>query len=195
MKARPLHRVTGLVLLLPLFGWAATGFVFFLKPGYAGAYAQLAVRTHPLTTPITIDPSWHEVRYFRTVLGDHLLARNASGWAHLDPATGAARAEPSESEFRGLLADAFTADPVRYGRVASVDGLTARTDTGVDVTLDWRRVTLQQAGADTARIEALYRVHYLQWTGVKSLDKVIGFTGLVLLVVLAVLGARLAFRR
>ena len=37
MKIRKLHRIIGLILLLPFFGWAITGFIFFLKPGYAGA--------------------------------------------------------------------------------------------------------------------------------------------------------------
>ncbi len=71
----------------------------------------------------------------------------------------------------------------------------ARTTTGVEVTLDWNRLALQQRGRDTDRIDALYRVHYLQWTGVDALDKVLGLLGLVLLVALAYLGARLAFTR
>ena len=43
MPARLLHKIIGVVLLLPLLGWAATGAIFFIKPGYAGAYEQLAI--------------------------------------------------------------------------------------------------------------------------------------------------------
>lgn len=46
MKTRKLHRVIGLVMLLPLFGWAITGFIFFLKPGYEGAYELLQLKTY-----------------------------------------------------------------------------------------------------------------------------------------------------
>ena len=67
MKARTLHRFIGLILLLPFLAWAATGFVFFLKPGYAGAYEILMPRTYPLdrAASITPDPGWLEYRYFR----------------------------------------------------------------------------------------------------------------------------------
>ena len=39
----------------------------------------------------------------------------------------------------------------------------------------------------------LYRIHYLQWTGVKAIDMLLGVLGLGLLVTLAYFGARLAF--
>ena len=48
MKIRSLHRLIGILLLLPFVGWAVTGAIFFLKPGYAGAYDLLAVKTYPL---------------------------------------------------------------------------------------------------------------------------------------------------
>lgn len=56
-------------------------------------------------------------------------------------------------------------------------------------------MSLQQRGSDTRRIDLLYRIHYLQWTGIKILDKVLGFTGLALVLTLTALGAWLAFRR
>ena len=40
----------------------------------------------------------------------------------------------------------------------------------------------------------MYRVHYLQWTGVGALDKVLGFAGLTMMIALTALGARLALR-
>ena len=113
MKVRKLHRGFGIVLLLPFFGWAITGLVFFIKPGYAGAYETLSPRTYALTgaLPISPDPTWLEFRYFRTVLGDHLLARTASGWHHLNPTNREPRSKAGENEIKLLLSDAFSANP------------------------------------------------------------------------------------
>ena len=197
MKVRTLHRFIGVILLLPFFAWAITGFIFFLKPGYAGAYEILRPKTYPLDQAVSISPKsdWLEYRYFRTILGDHLLARTGTGWQHLNPTNGQPRVGPTQREIELLLKDAFTANPLRYGDISSVSDNTAKTNTGVEVTLDWANLSLNQRGKDTDRIDLLYRVHYLQWTGVKSLDKVLGLLGLTLVMVLSVLGAWLAFRR
>jgi hypothetical protein len=194
MTTRSLHRILGLVMLLPFAGWAITGAVFFVKPGYAAAYEQLAVRTYPLDDNLTLrGQAWREARLMKTILGTHLLVRTDAGWRNLDPSTLRISPVPSQEKLRLLFEDAFLANPDRYGHVATEVDATAHTTTGVDVTLDWNRLALQQRGRDTDRIDALYRVHYLQWTGVKPLDKVLGLLGLVLLVALAYLGARLAF--
>jgi hypothetical protein len=197
MKIRALHRVIGIILLLPFFGWALTGLVFFTKPGYEGAYEVLSPKTYPLDHPLTInpDPTWLEFRYLKTVLGEHLLVRTGAGWSHLNPADGRPRSGPTEDEIRTLLKDAFTANPRRYGNISKVSGETASTDTGVEVTVDWKRLSLQQRGTDTDRIDLLYKVHYLQWTGVKIIDRVVGMTGIALVLALTVLGAWLAFKR
>ena len=47
----------------------------------------------------------------------------------------------------------------------------------------------------TDRIDLLYRIHYLQWTGIKKLDNVLGMLGIALVIVLTTLGAWLAFKR
>lgn len=180
-------------MLLPFLGWAVTGAVFFIKPGYAGAYELLAVRTYPLddNMPVRIQ-AWREARLVKTILGTHLLARTDAGWRNLDPASLRIAPVPPQEKLRLLFEDAFAANPDRYGRVATQVDQIARTTTGVEVTLDWNRLTLQQRGRDTDRIDALYRVHYLQWTGVKALDKILGIVGLLLVVTLAGLGVRLA---
>jgi len=194
---RKFHRLIGITLMLPLAGWVVTGFVFFIKPGYAGAYEFLTPKTYPLPTSISISPlpGWREFRCFRTILGDHLIAKTDKGWLHLNLQTMLPREKPSEEEFRRLLMDAFSANPQRYGQISRISGDSAWTDTGVEVTLDWNRVSLQQRGKDTDRIDMLYRIHYLQWAGVGIIDKVLGFLGLVLVATLTVLGARLAFKR
>jgi len=196
MKARSLHRAIGIVLLLPFFGWAITGFVFFIKPGYAGAYEILGPRTYPLDAhSITIDPEWREVRYFRTVLGDHLIVRTDKGWQHLNAATHQPRTMLSQDELRTLLKDAFLANPQRYGDIAEITGDKVLTTTGVEITIDWNRLSFQQKGKDTDRIDRLYRVHYLQWTGISGVDKALGFIGLTLVMILTSLGAWLAIRK
>lgn len=197
MKARALHRILGLVMLLPLIGWAITGSIFFLKPGYAGAYDLPQVKTYPLETNVAIAPdrSWLEFRYVKTVLGEHLLARTEQGWQHLDPRSLQPKPAPTEDEIRALISDAVTTNPSRYAHIASIKGNTATTDMGVRVTVDWNRLALAQRGADTDRIDFLYKIHYLQWTGVAIVDKALGVLGIALVMILSLLGTRLFFSR
>ena len=196
MTARRLHRLAGLVLLLPMIGWSATGAIFFLKPGYEEAYSALAVKTYPLATPlaVTTPADWLEVRYLRTVLGPHLVARTAEGWRQFDPVTLAARPAPGEADLRLLLTEAIAGNPVRYGAIMTIAGTSAMTSTGATVTFDWNRLSVSQRSRDTDRIDWFYKVHYLQWTGIAAVDRVLGLTGLTLIVVLSVLGARLLLR-
>ena len=197
MKTRALHRILGLVMLLPLIGWAITGSIFFLKPGYAGAYDTPQVKTYPLETNVALEPapSWLEFRYVKTILGEHLLARTGQGWQHLDPHSLQPRQAPTPDELRALLADALATNPSRYGHIASIEGDTAITDTDVRVTIDWNRLALAQRGADTDRIDFFYKIHYLQWTGVAALDKALGALGIALVLILSALGARLFFSK
>jgi len=207
MNVRRLHRVLGLVLLLPILAWAATGFIFFLKPGYGPAYASLRVRALPLAADSPVasvrpQPGWLEMRTLRTALGDHLLVRTADGWSQLEPAGLRPRPVPDDAALRALLEDALGVDPdqkPRYGDLASLtrngDGASATTTTGVTIDLDWATLSLSQSGRDTRRIDTLYKIHYLQWTGIKAVDRVLGVVGLVSLFALAVLGLRLAFPR
>jgi hypothetical protein len=197
MKVRSLHRIIGILLLLPFFAWAITGLIFFIKPGYVGAYELLNPKTYPLDKAVNVvsEPGWREFRYLRTILGEHLLVRTDAGWKQLDPATKQPRPIPTDAEIRTLLKDAFAANPGRYGEIASISGSDIRTTTDVDVSLDWNRLSLQQKGKDTERIDLLYKIHYLQWSGIKSVDRVLGITGIVLVLVLTSLGAWLAVRR
>ena len=197
MRTRTAHRVIGIILLLPFVGWAITGLVFFIKPGYTGAYEVLTPKFYPINNQVLIseDPNWLEVRYLRTILGEHLLVRTDSGWMNLNPGDKRPRAAATDDETRRLLQDAFSMNPKRYGQIVSVNGNTVTTDTGVAVTIDWNRMSLQQTGQDTKWIDSLYRIHYLQWTGVRSIDHVVGLTGIALVLVLTGLGASLAFRR
>lgn len=202
-RARRVHRILGLVLLLPVVGWAITGFVFFVKPGYDAAYESLRVRQYlleggPIPSP---GPGWLEARSLRTMLGDHLLIRTETGWTHLDPATLQPMLLPDDASIRRLVEDAIGTNRARYGEIAvmarneeSTPSASIRTTTGVEIDLDWSTLEFRQIGKDTRRIDALYRVHYLQWTGIGALDRVLGVVGLASLIVLAALGLRLALR-
>src|SRR5687768_6771770 len=104
---RRLHRALGIVMMLPFIGWAVTGAIFFVKPGYGAAYDVLPIKTYPLDGTITVrpDPAWREVRHLRTILGLHLLARTDKGWVHLDPLTLQPAAVPGDEDVKRLLAD------------------------------------------------------------------------------------------
>jgi PepSY-associated TM region len=197
MTVRRVHRIIGVVMLLPFLGWAATGFIFFIKPGYGAAYEAIAVKSYPLERSVSLAPAadWREVRVLRTTLGTHVIARTDAGWLHVNGATLEPAPSPTPEQIRRLIEDAMTLNPSRYGRVSRVEGNTVHTDTGARVSLDWTRLTLQQRGRDTDLIDAIYRVHYLQWTGASAIDKLLGFAGLTLLIALSALGARLAMRR
>ena len=184
-------------MLLPFAAWAITGAIFLLKPGYAGAYELLQVRTYPLgdVAAIKPDPTWLEYRRLRTVLGEHVLVRTEQGWRQLDPLSLQPLASPPVEQLEVLVSDALPPASSRYGYLKNVDGATATTDTGVRITLDWNRLTLSQRGADTDWIDRLYKIHYLQWTSVPTIDKVLGGGGILLVLVLSLLGARLLFDR
>ena len=171
--------------------------MFFIKPGYQGAYEQLSVKTYPLSQPITIIPqdNWQEVRVVKTVLGEHLIVKANNKSQHLDPTTLLAMPEPTTLQLETLINDAFTDNQARYGDIISTDGLTAKTNTGVEVVLNWSSLRLSQQGQDTQLINLLYQVHYLQWTPFKELNQVVGIFGLILLISLTVLGVRIYLKQ
>lgn len=175
----------------------ATGFVFFLKPGYRAAYAQLELPATPLAGPrvVSAGAGALEARWLATPLGEHLLVRTSDGWRHLDARTGKDWQEPTEAELRPLIVAALATAPERYGELLdrAPDG-GWRTSTGVRVTLDWTRLRLSQSGRDTRAIDLLYRIHYLQWTGAPEVDRALGVAGLAGVAALALLGLRLARR-
>lgn len=200
------HRLLGVLMILPLCAWAATGLVFFIKPGYGEAYAMLTVKRYPLVRGeenasqerLAVAPAvdWLSYRVVRTVLGYHLLVDTGAGPRHLNASTGEPWPEPASTELRRLVTDAISANHQRYGVLAAEQTAPDRlqTTTGVTIQWDWSRLQLRQRGADTDRIDWLYRVHYLQWTGHKSMDRLLGMVGLVLLVGLAVSGGWLFWR-
>ena len=196
IKSRKLHKIIGLILVLPMLGWTITGIIFFIKPGYQGAYEQLSIKTYPLNESIALQPQrdWQEMKLVSTILGDHLLVKSNNKTEHLDPNSLLLKPAPSEAEFNALLLDAFTGNSERYGDVINLDGLSAQTNTGVEIKLDWNNLRLSQKGQDTQLINLLYKVHYLQWTPSKNFNQFLGILGLILLALLTALGVRIYLR-
>jgi len=193
---RRFHRLLGIALLVPCILWAATGFLFHWKPGWGAAYASLSLQTYPLSEsgPVA-DPSWIETRRLRTILGNHLLVKTKNGWQQWDAVLSAPRPAPPDADRLRLFEDAIRSDPARYGRIESLEEWTAITTTGVEISFDWERMRFMQRGRDTRRIDLLYSIHYLQWSGIPWVDRVVPLLGLFGLLGLSLLGLRLVLRR
>ncbi|MFT5755829.1 MAG: hypothetical protein ACI9LM_000541 [Alteromonadaceae bacterium] len=195
------HKYLGLLMLLPFIAWAVTGVFFFIKPGYSSAYESLPVKTYPLN-PLNFSlaqspnkQSWLEVRQLHSILGQHLLVKTADGWQQIDPFTHKVINEPTVAQVRSLINDAIQINPQRYGQIATITAMEITTTTDVNITLNWPEMRLYQKGEDTAFINTLYKIHYLQWTGIKTVDKYLGILGLALVIILAALGVVMTFRR
>ncbi|MBV1909425.1 MAG: hypothetical protein KUG78_08885 [Kangiellaceae bacterium] len=191
---KKIHKKLGLILLLPFVCWTVTGVFFFIKPGYQQAYQSLAIKSYPLDTAIGIpdDSSWNEVRLINTILGTHLLVRTGDNWQQLDPKSLRQRAVPNESEVRQLVADAISEDKSRYGEIEFVSNTEVKTSNNIEINLNWSQLQLSQKGPDTNFINLMYKIHYLQWTGIAAFDKFLGIIGLALVLILSLLGTRMA---
>ena len=191
------HRLMGMLLVLPFLVWAVTGVIFHIKPGYGEAYARITPRFYPLREAYEIRPSpdWQSFQVMRTLLGDHLLVRTTEGERrHLSPATLAPMPEPSAADLTRLFEEAIAANPQRYGTLGPLTGTATTTSTGVKISLDWASLTMSQYGPDTRLIDTLYRMHYLQWTGQTTIDRLLPLAGLALLVLMTGSGIRLLFQ-
>jgi hypothetical protein len=193
MNNRKIHTIIGLILILPMLGWTFTGLVFFLKPGYKGAYEQLTLKTYPLEKSFSIPASqaWEEVRLIRSILGYHLLVKSSGKIEHLDPVSFMAKPIPTSSQYQALLLDAISKNKERYGEIVNITGDYAKTTNGIDITLDWNNFKLSQKGSDTRLINTLYKIHYLQWSPFKGLNEILGIIGLLLLITLTLVGIKI----
>lgn len=187
------HRWIGIVLLLPFVAWSLTGIFFLVRPGYAEAYERVPVWQYSLPASISVapNPEWKEIRLFRSILGDHLIVQDDSGWLHLHADTLEEWPLPDEEDLSLLLEDAFQFNSDRYGNLVSVSGNTAHTDTGVELNISWPTLSISQDGRDSRWIDKIYQIHYLQWTTISWLDQILGVGGLLLLILMTYTGARM----
>ncbi|MFT5579999.1 MAG: hypothetical protein ACI9WS_002759 [Paraglaciecola psychrophila] len=196
MNTKRIHQLLGIAMLLPLLLWSLTGIVFLIKPGYEGAYQKIGPKFYDIDTAFSIVPAkgWSEMRLVKTVLGYHLIVNVDGTWQHLDPNTQQQKPLPQIAELRLLLSDAMALDSERYGLITDIIDNTAYTNTGIELSLDWSNLTLRQQGTDTQLIRLMYKIHYIEWFGVPSVDKTIGAFAIALLLILSTLGLTLYLR-
>jgi uncharacterized iron-regulated membrane protein len=196
MIIRKQHRLLGGILLLPFIAWSLTGVFFLVRPAYEQAYSVLSPKTYSADQiNISAKPEWQEMRLLKTVLGLHLLVKQEGGWQQLDPDSLEVRATPVESDVVSFVEDAISQDTLRYGELLPGESDPFRTSTGVTIAVNWDSLSLYQQGLDTRWIDRIYRIHYLQWTGIAFLDTILGVAGLLLLLLMTVTGSAMLLRR
>ena len=197
IKVSKLHKIIGIFLTLPLLGWILTGAIFIIQPGYQGAYHQIKIKTYPLSSSFIITPQeqWLEIKLVRSILGEHLLVLDNSQWSNLDPLTLKPAAKLNKEQTSLLINDALSVDVMRYGEIVEIIDQRAVTSTDVEINLNWDSLTLRQSGSDTKFINWLYKVHYLQWFGIKTVNQYFAVFSLALLLLLASCGVYLTFRK
>lgn len=204
-----IHRYLALVLVVPLIVWSVTGLLFHLKPGWSRAYDMLdaeqplkTTEVTPLSTVAAMFPDGvQRVELFGTELGPLYRVTTANGGALVDATTGAKRSPLTESDARTLATDAVSHSRVKaaYGEIAKAevrdDVVKLTFSKGPIVEVGREDARISQHGSDTERIDWLYRIHYLQWTGKKTLDRVLAIIGLALIWLVMIPGLVLAWRR
>jgi hypothetical protein len=196
MITRKQHRLLGGILLLPFIAWSLTGVFFLVRPAYEQAYSVLSPKTYSADQiNISAQPEWQEMRLLKTVLGLHLLVKQEGGWQQLDPDSLEVRATPVEADLVSFVEDAISQDTLRYGELLPGESDPFRTSTGVTIAVNWDSLSLYQQGLDTRWIDRIYRIHYLQWTGIAFLDTILGVAGLLLLLLMTATGSVMLLRR
>lgn len=192
------HAYLGLVLVLPLFVWAVTGFIFLLKPGYSDAYEQLSLAQSAYSAPIKVAPqsNWQQLHFIESVLGGHLLVTtNAGELLQLNPETLRPWPYPTSQQLAQLVSAATMHNRARYGEILEIEQqqhlFHIMTTTEVQLTLDWLKMTLQQSGGDTRFLDRLYRMHYLQWSPVPKLNQALLLLALIGLFATCFVGLRM----
>lgn len=204
------HRWLAIVLVVLLTVWSITGLLFHLKPGWDRAYDQLsaerrgsALRPDAVVSLAALANPGPIVRVelFDTALGPLYRVGSETGDELFDATTGRRRSPLDADDARALAGDAVARSPHRdaYGALEDVtlDGDIARLRfaDGPVVELGRRDARMSQHGSDTERIDWLYRIHYLQWTGNHTIDRGFAMFGLALIWAVIIPGIVLFVRR
>ena len=201
------HRWLAIVLVVLLVVWSVTGLLFHLKPGWARAYDMLSaerggpLRPSTLAAPAVVGDEVTSLQLIDTALGPLYRVTSAAGPALFDARTGARRSPLPVDDAKALVLDAIgrSAHASEYGEIvtAEVRGDTAviALSGGATVEVGLSSARMSQRGGDTERIDWLYRIHYLQWTGNKAVDKVLAIGGLALIWAVIIPGLVLFVRR
>ena len=208
MPWRSLHRWLAIVLVAPLVVWSITGLLFHLKPGWSRAYDMLDVERSDsrlngtqLSALILIgEASIQHADVFDTAIGPLTRVTTAKGTSLYEVTTGKQRSPLSEADARTLAIDAISRSPHRaeYGEPGAVTTTDDRVRIAFEhATVDVGRMDarISQRGADTDRIDWLYRIHYLQWTGNTTIDRMLAVIGLLLIWAVLIPGLVLFVRK
>jgi uncharacterized iron-regulated membrane protein len=206
-----IHRWLALALVVLLIAWSVTGLMFHIKPGWQRAYDLLSAERREAQLPADVVPIatvqraagalLARVELFQTVLGPMYRARTASGSILVDARAGVARSPLDPASAQALASDAVarSAQPASYGAVigteVTVERVRVRFAGGPVVDVDRNDARLSQRGPDTDRIDWLYRLHYLQWTGNASVDRLLPLVGLALIWAVMIPGIALFIQR
>jgi uncharacterized iron-regulated membrane protein len=203
-----IHRWLAIVLVVLLVVWSVTGLLFHLKPGWARAYDQLScerrdapLHVQELANVATLGTDVERLELFDTVIGPLYRASTKTGPRLFDARTARALPALDVEQAKTLAVDAVSRSTHRaeYGEpvaaTADADTVHVRFAEGPVVDVDRLDARISQQGADTARIDWLYRVHYLQWTGHPTLDKALALLGLALIWAVMIPGIVLFVRR
>ncbi len=205
------HRTLAIALVVLLVVWSITGLLFHLKPGWDRAYDQLAVeRPGPLKLAAIVPAPAVEVALagaaieritlFDTQLGPLYRVSTATGTELVDATTGRKRSPLSVPEAEALIADAVARSPHRaaYGapHKTHADDRSVKIEFADSmVTIGRSDARISQTAESTRRIDWLYRIHYLQWTGNKTIDRAFAMLGLALIWAVMIPGIMLFVRR
>jgi len=217
---RRVHRWLAIVLVIPLIVWSITGLLFHWKPGWSRAFDMLdaerpgqvhldKLASAPpcqrserfgLLAEALGDASFTHVELFATAIGPLARVATAKGDELYDAESGTKRSPLPVDAARALAVDAVGRSPhaIDYGalgRVTSTDTTVTLEYDGATVGVGRNDARISQRGRDTDRIDWLYRMHYLQWTGNGTLDKLIALAGLLLIWLVLIPGVVLFVRR
>jgi len=193
---RRAHRLLGLMAVLPMLAWLASGLLLALLGPNANAVEQVVLPTQAIGRAVTVypEPGSNEARVFASLLGNHLLQRTDFGWRHLDPSTGRLKEVPTEGQLRALLGAAFADDPEGYGEIELVTADSTITSTGRVILLDWPSFTASYRSEVTEQVRLLQRIHRLGITGDPATDRWFMIVGASLGCLLALLGSVLLMK-
>ncbi len=207
MSWAKVHRWLAIVLVVLLAVWSVTGLLFHLKPGWSRAYDMLSAERggplHPgkLVALATIGDEVTGLELIDTALGPLYRVTTPAGGSLVDASTGLRRSPLSEADARTLALDAVARSrhQAAYGELATITAhgevWSLRFTGGQTIELGTTDARISQRGSDTERIDWLYRIHYLQWTGNKTIDRAFAMFGLALIWAVIVPGLVLFVRR
>jgi uncharacterized iron-regulated membrane protein len=201
------HRWLAILLVVLLAVWSVTGLLFHLKPGWARAYDMLsaerghAMRPSTLASLSVVGDDITGLELIDTALGPLYRVATAQGTSLVDAASGTKRSPLSLADARSLVADAIARSSyaASYGAFETADlrdsTVVIAYSGGQTIEVGRTDARISQRGGDTDRIDWLYRIHYLQWTGNKTFDRAFAIFGLALIWAVVLPGLVLFVRR